>query len=206
MRSIYQPTVIAKFVQQYKILDYFSVLPNSLHIVEYEPGETIFSAFDSGNSFQILIKGNASIVYSRENGSIFSLAQCKAPDIIGEIELFFEQNPHIIVTAQTNCTCISISIEEDRNTLLNDVVFMRTIAGNLAKKLQTLTNLDAKSHTLAERVINYMTYYCKDRTLFGVENSAFHLHCSPRQLQRVLNELVSKNQIKKIGKGKYQLL
>ena len=41
--------------------------------------------------------------------------------------------------------------------------------------------------------------------LRGVEKAAFQLHCSPRQLQRVLNELTDCGETEKIGKGAYKL-
>ena len=37
------------------------------------------------------------------------------------------------------------------------------------------------------------------------EKTAFQLHCSERQLQRIMNEFQSKGMIKKIGKGTYQI-
>ena len=41
--------------------------------------------------------------------------------------------------------------------------------------------------------------------LKGVEKAAFKLHCSPRQLQRILNDYTADNIIQKIGKGTYRI-
>ena len=58
---------------------------------------------------------------------------------------------------------------------------------------------------LTERVLSYMKYKCSDGTLKGIGQAAFHLHCSTRQLQRILNQSETAGLVKKIGKGTYQL-
>ena len=47
-----------------------------------------------------------------------------------------------------------------------------------------------------------MTYICEDNTIKGVEKNAYQLHCSARQLQRILNSLEKEGRVKKLGKGK----
>ena len=65
--------------------------------------------------------------------------------------------------------------------------------------------MDASVSSLSERVMNYMQFKCENQTLRGLEKAAFALHCSSRQLQRILNEFVQKGVIEKIGKGSYQI-
>ncbi len=66
--------------------------------------------------------------------------------------------------------------------------------------------MDAAPASLSERVLSYMKYRCEDETLKGVEQAAFHLHCSSRQLQRILNQSETSGLIKKLGKGTYKLI
>jgi len=51
-----------------------------------------------------------------------------------------------------------------------------------------------------------MKYKCPEGELKGVEKAAFLLHCSDRQLQRILNDYERQNVIKKVGKGTYRLV
>ena len=51
-----------------------------------------------------------------------------------------------------------------------------------------------------------MRYRCEDHCLRGVERAAFQLHCSPRQLQRILNGFVRNGMIRRVGKGSYELV
>jgi hypothetical protein len=49
-----------------------------------------------------------------------------------------------------------------------------------------------------------MKYKCEDEILKGIEQAAFHLHCSARQLQRILNQSETNGLVKKLGKGDIQ--
>ena len=65
--------------------------------------------------------------------------------------------------------------------------------------------MDAAPATLTERVISYMKYKCDGGILKGIEQASFHLHCSARQLQRILNQIENAGLVKKLGKGTYKL-
>ena len=69
-----------------------------------------------------------------------------------------------------------------------------------------MTTMDAEPASLTERVISYMKYKCGDETLKGIEKAAFHLHCSARQLQRILNRIEAEGLVRKLGKGTYKLV
>lgn len=60
--------------------------------------------------------------------------------------------------------------------------------------------------SLTERVMSYMKYKCDNETLKGIEQAAFHLHYSARQLQRTLNQSEAAGLVKKLGKGTYKLI
>lgn len=78
-------------------------------------------------------------------------------------------------------------------------------AATLANKIRSITNTDAAPSSLSERILNYMKFKCDNHILFGIEKTAFRLHCSPRQLQRILNQFEKDNVVTKIGKGQYIL-
>ena len=50
-----------------------------------------------------------------------------------------------------------------------------------------------------------MRYQRPDHTIMGVEDTAFRLNYSRRQLQRVLRKLTAEGIVKKISKGRYKL-
>ncbi|MCR5341758.1 MAG: hypothetical protein K6E70_00145 [Butyrivibrio sp.] len=57
------------------------------------------------------------------------------------------------------------------------------LSKTLADRFKHMTLQDAAPSSLTERVISYMNYIREDKTINGVEKTAYQLHCSSRQLQ-----------------------
>ena len=112
---------------------------------------------------------------------------------------------NIYAEAAESLSCISFSIEKHREALLSNNKFLELICRSLSSKIAVMTTIDAAPASLAERVISYMRYKCDNQTLKGIEQAAFHLHCSARQLQRILNQCETAGFVKKLGKGTYVL-
>ena len=105
-------------------------------------------------------------------------------------------------TASFIYCCLSGAV----SVLLDNNSFLRMIAKSSSIILDVVTKKEAVPTSLKERLLAYMHYKCPDKILRGVEKAAFQLHCSPRQLQRVLNELTDCGETEKIGKGAYRLV
>ncbi len=90
--------------------------------------------------------------------------------------------------------------------MLSNNKFLELICSSLASKIGAITAIDVAPASLTERVMSYMKYKCCDETLKGIEQAAFHLHCSARQLQRILNQGVAAGSVIKLGKGTYKLV
>lgn len=101
--------------------------------------------------------------------------------------------------------CLAFSIEENRESLLKNGNFLQMICETMTKKMELITTLDAALATLKQRVLTYMKYKCDNGELKGVEQTAFRLNCSARQLQRILNQYAEEKLVIKIGKGAYKL-
>ena len=59
--------------------------------------------------------------------------------------------------------------------------------------------------SLEEAFLAYLSTRCPDQTFSGVEKMAMQLHCSRRQLQRVLKKLLTEGKLVKLSKGRYRL-
>ncbi len=206
MKTFYDEKLVQKYIAQYGINCYFSNIEKiKMQIVEYSPGEHIQSPHDVRNLFQFLLMGEMSIYYIRDAGMGYSLAQGNELYMIGEMELFCKSKDAIYAEATSGVTCLAISLDIYREVLLNDITFVRKMAEAMADKLTLITKMEAEPNSLEERVTNYMQYRCKDHSFKGIEKTAFLLHCSTRQLQRVMNHLEEQGIVCKIGKGSYQL-
>ena len=89
--------------------------------------------------------------------------------------------------------------------MLSNNGFLTLICNSLSAKIGTKTTMETIPASLTKRVISYMKYKCDYGTLKGIEQAAFQLHCSARQLQRILNQSEADGLVKKIGKGTYKL-
>lgn len=170
-----------------------------LFLIEYEAGESV----SNYNYFQVVISGNLSISFIRDDGSAYSLSNGSENYIFGEMDLFVVSGGNIIAEAASSLLTIAIDTTLYKDKLLNNVALLQLIAATLANKISAIANTNAAPSSLSERVLNYMKFKCDNHILSGIEKTAFRLHCSPRQLQRILNQFEKNAIVTKIGKGRY---
>ena len=176
MQRIYDKKEIAARIAGSKYRAVFDTLDAAFYLINYEKGELVSSPFQSEPLFQIVEQGAVNIYLIRDDGTRYSLSNGTADHFLGDMELFYPRSSNIYAEAAESLTCISFSIEKHRERLLSNNKFL-----------------------------SYMKYKCDEETLKGIEEAAFHLHCSARQLQRILNQSEAAGVVKKLGKGTYRL-
>ena len=174
-------------------------------MINYEKGELVSSPFRDEFLFQIVEKGSINIYFIRDDGTRYALSKGMTDYFLGDMDIFYPRSSNIYAEAAECLTCISFSIEKNREMLLSNHQFLALVCESLSNKIGMMTTIDAAPASLTERVLSYMKYKCTDGTLKGIEKAAFHLHCSARQLQRILNQSESAGLVKKTGKGTYRL-
>ena len=206
MQKIYDSSNIAAALHQSRYGEVLRNLDVPLFLVQYDKGELVTAPFLPGTWFQVVVQGSLAIYIIRSDGARYALSSGGRDYILGDMELFESNGGNIYTEASTPLCCLTLSLDENRDTLLTNNAFLQLIGASLAKKMALITELDAAPSSLSDRVLSYMRYRCPDGILKGVERTAFHLHCSPRQLQRILNRFTQEGQVEKIGKGTYRLL
>ena len=86
-----------------------------------------------------------------------------------------------------------------------DLRFLHLLLKSYGDKLALFTSIDVPASTTEERVLLYMKNISPAHELNGLEAAIHQIHCSRRQLQRVLKKLCSTGQIEKTGRGRYRL-
>ncbi len=188
---------------------YHSVLEDlqiDLCLIQYEKGELVTAPFQEESLFQIVIQGSLNIYFVRNDGERYSLSAGGADSLLGDMEIFCPQNDNTCTEAAETLLCLAFPIAPNREILLANCEFLQMIGNSLSAKLAAITTMDAAPSSLTERVLSYMQYRCDNGVLKGLEQGAFHLHCSPRQLQRILNQCENAGAVEKIGKGTYKLI
>ncbi len=177
-----------------------------LWIAEYEKGEFVSSPLQTERLFQIVVQGSLSIYCIRDDGSVHSIASGQKNYLIGEMEIFSRQASNVYAEANEDLACLAMAIEENRTALLENAGFLCMICESLTAKMESLTTIDAVPADLNQRILTYMKYRCSHNEIRGLERAAFHLNCSSRQLQRILNRYEEDGIVVKIGKGAYRLI
>ncbi len=199
MKKIYNISKIAEALDSCIYADTLRSLQVPFFLIEYESGESV----SNYNYFQVVISGDLSISFIRDDGSAYSLSNEGKDYIIGEMDLFVAGDGNVLAEAISSLLTIAIDTVQYKDKLLHNIAFLQLMAATLANKIRTIANADAAPSSLSERTLNYMKFKCNDHILSGIEKTAFRLHCSPRQLQRILNQFEKDNVVTKIGKGRY---
>ena len=205
MERIFDEKKVAACIAKSKYYSILSTMDVDFYLIKYEKGEFVSSPFQTESLFQIVEQGSINIYIIRDDGTRYALSSGTADYFLGDMDIFYPRSGDVYAEAAEPLTCIAFSIDKNRETLLSNNRFLALICSSLSSKIGTMTTLDAAPASLSERVMSYMKYKCDGGILKGIERAAFHLHCSARQLQRILNQSERAGLVKKTGKGTYKL-
>lgn len=206
MQRIFDKKKIAACIANSKYHSVLESLNVDFYLIKYEKGELVSSPFHKEILFQIVEQGSINIYFIRDDGTRYSLSSGADDYFLGDMDIFYPKSNNIYAEAAESLICISFSIDKHREMLLSNNKFLELICYSLSAKIGAMTSIEAAPASLTERVLSYMKYKCEDGTLKGIGQAAFHLHCSARQLQRILNQSETAGLVKKLGKGTYKLL
>ncbi len=205
MMEIFDSAGIEDIIERKGIRNYFDTPNLRFQAFRYEKGEYITTPHNRLNMLLFAVEGTVQIYDIRENGSLTPVNQHKDSCILGDIEFIREGKSSFYAEAKTPVLCIALSFEKYRNQLNGDVRFLHCLLNSYASKLELYAMLDTAAPTLEERVLIYLKNMCVNATMCSVESAVAQLHCSRRQIQRVLKKLCENGKIQKIGKGSYRL-
>ena len=206
MEKIYDQKKVAACIAKSKYHAVLDTMDLDFYLIKYEKGEFVSSPFQNTLLFQIVEQGSINIYLIRDDGTRYCLSNGTTDYFLGDMDIFYPRSGSIYAEAAETLTCIAFSIEKHRDMLLSNSRFLTLICNSLSSKIGAMTTIEAAPASLTERVMSYRKYKCEDNTLKGIERSAFHLHCSARQLQRILNQKENAGSVTKIGKGTYRLV
>ncbi len=205
MKRSYDKALIEACLNQTVFCSSLQELKNHLFLIQYKKGEFVTSPFQNEPLFQIVIHGSLSIYFVRDDGSVHSLSDGQENYLLGEMELFSHQIGNVYAEASQDLTCLALSIEKSKSQLLTNCLFLQLVCSSLTQKMRSITAMDAVPASLKQRVLTYMRYKCSCNELKGLQQASFHLNCSARQLQRILNQYEAEGTVVKTGKGSYRL-
>lgn len=203
MKRIYQKKIVQQYIEKYSIQDYFDNCYN-FYLIQYEKGETMIHPMNHTNELQLVINGSFLIYYINQEGRQFFISESDDFTILGDMEFVKNKKPLFFVEANSNVEVLALSIEENKEKLNKDIKFLHSLLESLVFKLYENTAKDFIQETVEEKLLHYIEYSCEDEELTQVGKAANNIHCSRRQVQRVLKNMCEKGIIYKTGKGKYR--
>ena len=184
---------------------HFRQRPPVLKLVEFEKGEIFNDPLQPLSRFYIIVRGSVSIYNLTEDGSIRYISKAASGTLLGDMEFSGAGNQSFYIEAAETVVCLAIPFRENQSVLENDPVFLRFVLGQLAAKLSLSTVMTAAAQTLEEKVLFYLRKIQADHEISSVNEALQPLHCSRRQLQRVLKKLCDEDLLIKTGRGCYRL-
>lgn len=203
MKKIYDKKLIDKIKKEYCIEDYFFNNYEFI-IIEYEEDETIINPLEKTQYIQFVIEGTLLISFIDQDGRQTIVSQSEELCILGDMEFVDDLNPMFFAEAKTKVKTLALSLKEYKEKLNQDFQFLHTLLNSIASKLKQSSTNQFVYQSVEERFLYYMNYYCGG-SLSSIEEATSYLHCSRRQLQRVLKKLCDEEIIIKEGKGKYKI-
>lgn len=182
----------------------FRKQPPVLRLLRFEKGELLNHPLKPLQQFLLVAEGSVAIYDISEDGDIRYISHSGKGTLLGDLEFCGVEKRHFYTEATEPLLCIAIPFAENRTVLENDSVFLRFALHQLAQKL-SMSAMDTMLPTLEEKVLLYLEKVQPDHTIHSVNEAVFSLHCSRRQLQRVLKKLCGTGVLYRTGRGCYQL-
>ncbi len=184
---------------------HFRQRPPVIKLVEFEKGEILNDPLKPLDRFYILVRGSVSIYNLTEDGTIRYISKASRGTLLGDMEFSGAGNQSFYIEAAETVLCLAMPFRENQSVLENDPVFLRFVVRQLAGKLSLSAVMTASAQTLEEKVLFFLGKVQADHTISSVNQALQALHCSRRQLQRVLKKLCDESLIVKMGRGRYRM-
>ena len=174
-------------------------------LLRFEKGELLTQPLESLRQFLIVERGSVQIYGIDENNRGYSIAISGSGTLLGDVEFCREEFSLFFTEAVETVICLAIPFQQNRTQLENDHVFLRFDMGQLADKLNMMSKMELTVQTLEEKVLLYLQDARPDHKITSVNDTMLSLHCSRRQLQRVLKKLCDEERLQKCWRGHYKL-
>ncbi len=203
MKELFDTLRIRAVFEQ--LQEHFSRTPNVLRLYEFEKGELLNDPGKPLEQFLIIVEGSVSIYDLTESGLVRYISKSGHGALLGDIEFSRANFRGFFTEADGRVVCLAIPFSENRDLLESDPQFLRFVISELARKLSLSTEVEITTHTLEEKLMLYLNRVQPAHEITSVNDVLKQLHCSRRQLQRILKKLCGEGKIVKCGKGRYKV-
>ena len=207
MHMINDPVLLRQYIVQYHIDEIFDTKNLPFCLIQYETGEVMNILRQQKDYLKFLVRGKISAVDIREDGNSYQYFYGGTFHMFGDVEFCgYTEATHWQQVVETVHT-VELPLSQCRDRLWQDLCFLQYLSRSLASSVNGLAGrMSSNLLPVRERVLNYLRYTSPDHSIRHVGQVAYQLHCSTRQLLRILQEYMAEGTVKKKGKGHYALV
>lgn len=203
MKEIRDPKKLENIFESQSV--HFRARPPVLRLLEFEKGELLTHPLKPLEQFLFILEGSVVIYLISHDGSLRYISRAGSGTLLGDMEFSGGADQILYTEAISNVLCLSMPFSENRGVLENDPLFLRFVMGHLAEKVSLSSAMEVMVQTLEEKVLLYLRKMQPSHEINSVNEAIQTLHCSRRQLQRVLKKLCAEGLLVKTGRGRYRL-
>lgn len=205
LNYIHDHALLNMYLEEAQIYTCFETPDLKFQLVSFSKGEYLSTPDKALTSFLFVLKGELHIFGIREDGTVFSINNEGRGSVLGNMELCKQMSSIYFTEALETTYCIALAIEENRSALEKDTVFLRFLLTHMANRLSFFSQLDLSSQLLEEKLLLYLKDMEADHEIHKINTVVAKLHCSRRQLQRVIRNLCEEGKLEKLKKGDISL-
>ena len=171
-----------------------------MQLVLYERNEKIYHQEEELDYIYILIHGKVKVSCSSSNGKETIFRILDKPRIMGEMELISGSGAFTDVEAVETTHCFLLPVNTCRNSLFQDIEFLRYCCFNMAEALSLANNQSSINQNFSpkSRVVSYiLSVQSKDTFSFDYKIVSNITGISERHVFRIISSLLQDGLIEK---------
>lgn len=205
MEFIQDGELLQRILAQEGISAHFESRGLNFRLVRCKKGELLCTPDRPLQDLLFVVRGSVRVYALGEDGSCIPVSRGVGPAILGTMEFARQGLPSFFTEALEDLLCVALPMETNRALLEQDRAFLRFVLDGMAEMIMTFTLIGHSAQPLEERLLTFLRDVQPDHSLHSINTGLLQLHCSRRQLQRVVKRLCEAGRLVKTGKGKYRL-
>lgn len=203
MKRIADQKKLQNILLHYGFQDIFGTLDLPFFLVEFERGDSVNSLLNPHDHLIFLLSGAASIYHVRSDGTTTVLYSSRNHfSCLGDMEFAKADSTQFETEITSDAMAVVLPLHTCRESLTANSTFLLWLLRSLAEKLDASGIGNVESISLDRAVLYFMRTHGGWLRKPGI--AAGLLHCSRRQLQRILSRLQADGMIEKTGRGCYR--
>lgn len=205
MEKVVSKSLFNKYLNESNVLELFSHdMSNCMDLFSFKKGDVLITEGECSDYIYFLVNGNMKVFSHSTSGKVMFVSHFKSLEVLGETCSLWNKPPTASVQATTNGYCLGISLARYRETLLNDVKFLRYTCMNLGERLSEMNSNTCITmfDSLESRLASFILKNSKDNIFhYNLTECAELLCTSYRHLLRIINLFCNTNKLSKNGKS-----